>query len=291
ALVTSLLEMVAPSSVPSIWEGNGAQIYYIPYQFGSIIGPEKLWNDLKAHRFFTDFWSCSIWIAIFYSLGVHIVQRAMANRKAWDLKQPLILWNAALSVFSLMGTIRMGEEFFYVIRSRPLLDSISYAVDPHSPAAFWACCFAVSKVFELGDTVFVLLRKKPLIFLHWYHHAVVLVYVCHSASELVAGGRWFIFMNYGVHTIMYAYYAITAAGIRLPRILSMIITTLQTSQMLVGVAISFIVLYYKLQGKIMQQSMENLSICFAIYASFAVLFMNFFHKAYLTKKEKKTKTQ
>lgn len=283
--------MVVSTAIPSIWEAHGSTIYYIPYQFGSIIGPEKLWNDVKAHRFFTDYWSHSIWMAVFYSLGVHIVQKAMTNRKAWDMRNPLILWNAALSIFSLAGTIRMGEEFFHVIRTRPLLDSISYSVDPHQPAAFWAFCFAASKVFELGDTVFVLLRKKPLIFLHWYHHAVVLVYVWHSASELVAGGRWFIFMNYAVHTIMYAYYAITAAGIRLPRILSMVITTLQTSQMLVGVAISFIVLYYKLQGKIMQQSMENLSICFAIYASFAVLFMNFFNKSYLTKKEKKTKTQ
>lgn len=43
-------------------------------------------------------------------------------------------------------------------------------------AGFWATMFVLSKVPELGDTIFIVLRKQPLIFLHWYHHATVLVY-------------------------------------------------------------------------------------------------------------------
>ena len=42
-----------------------------------------------------------------------------------------------------------------------------------------------------------------------------------SAVELTAAGRWFIMMNYFVHSIMYTYYAITAIGYRLPKIVSM----------------------------------------------------------------------
>lgn len=43
-------------------------------------------------------------------------------------------------------------------------------------SGFWTTMFVLSKVPELGDTIFIVLRKQPLIFLHWYHHATVLVY-------------------------------------------------------------------------------------------------------------------
>ena len=40
--------------------------------------------------------------------------------------------------------------------------------------------FAFSKVFELLDhvldTAFLVARKRLVIFLHWYHHAIVLLY-------------------------------------------------------------------------------------------------------------------
>lgn len=38
----------------------------------------------------------------------------MADRKPFNLKWPLIIWNAALAIFSLAGTIRMAEEFTWV---------------------------------------------------------------------------------------------------------------------------------------------------------------------------------
>ncbi|GMR62838.1 hypothetical protein PMAYCL1PPCAC_33033, partial [Pristionchus mayeri] len=281
------------SSIPCLYQTDDYPLYYIPYQFPSFIGPERWWveNEKRTHSFIWRNWHYTVWIAVIYAAGVHILQRAMLHRKAFDLRGPMILWNGALALFSLFGTIRMAEEFVYVISTRPLLDSISYTYDPGQPGAFWAVLFAVSKLFELGDTAFVILRKKQLIFLHWYHHAIVLVYVWHAAREVVAGGRYFILMNYAVHTLMYAYYAVSAAGFRLPRFISMGITTMQTVQMLVGVAISFIVLYYKLQGRLMQQSFENLYFCFAIYVSFAFLFMNFFSKSYMGKKEQKDKVE
>ena len=33
--------------------------------------------------------------------------------------------------------------------------------------------FAISKLVEYGDTVFLVLRKRPVTFLHWFHHTTV----------------------------------------------------------------------------------------------------------------------
>lgn len=38
---------------------------------------------------------------------------------------------------------------------------------------------------ELGDTLFIVLRKRPLIFLHYYHHVAVLIYTVHSGLPTI----------------------------------------------------------------------------------------------------------
>ena len=40
-----------------------------------------------------------------------------------------------------------------------------------------------------------------------YHHMTVLIYSWYSFSEYSAQARWFIVMNYLVHSVMYTYYA------------------------------------------------------------------------------------
>lgn len=46
--------------------------------------------------------------------------------------------------------------------------------------------YCLHKVPELVDTVFIVLRKRPLIFLHWYHHVTVLLF-CWSSFATESG--------------------------------------------------------------------------------------------------------
>ncbi|KAK6017697.1 GNS1/SUR4 family protein [Ostertagia ostertagi] len=65
---------------------------------------------------------------------------------------------------------------------------------------------------------------------------------------------------------------------------SMGVTTIQTAQMLAGVAVSYIVYRIKTESNLpCQQSMANLYLAFIIYVTFAVLFLQFFYKAYIAK--------
>lgn len=47
----------------------------------------------------------------------------------------------------------------------------------------------VIQVAELLDTVFIVARKRPLLFLHWYHHISVLVYTWHAYKDHTASGK------------------------------------------------------------------------------------------------------
>lgn len=171
----------------------------------------------------------------------------------------------------------------------------------------------LSKVPETIDTLFIVLRRQPLIFLHWYHHASVLVYCFYrydipsifsfpvvyfnlvslgfSYALFVSTGRWFVSMNYCVHTIMYGYFALRAARIRVPRSLQQGITLLQLIQMIIGCMINLAALEQKRHGKLCATSETNIYISLAMYASYLLLFAHFFYSTYLstdvTKKSKK----
>ncbi|KAL3902640.1 MAG: hypothetical protein SGPRY_011983, partial [Prymnesium sp.] len=62
---------------------------------------------------------------------------------------------------------------------------------------------AYTQLAELLDTFFLLLRKSPVILLHWYHHVTVLLFCWHAYSVRIGSGLWFAAMNYSVHSLMY----------------------------------------------------------------------------------------
>jgi len=143
--------------------------------------------------------------------------------------------------------------------------------------------FTLSKVPELGDTVFIVLRKQPLIFLHWYHHVTVLLYTWYSYSDYIATARWFVCMNYLVHSVMYSYYALKALRVKVPKFIAMIITSLQLAQMVMGTAVNIWAYQVKQDGNECHVSVENIKISLAMYSSYFILFAQFFYRVYFQK--------
>lgn len=137
--------------------------------------------------------------------------------------------------------------------------------------------FSFSKLIEFGDTIFLVMKKKRIIFLHWYHHVTVYILVFHVWSTFNPICRYFAMINYVVHTIMYAYYAITSTGICVPRIISIFITSLQLSQMFIGLIVC--VLYY-LNCDTSDNSSTYLALI--IYGSYSGLFAHFLIKTYFS---------
>ncbi|KAL0528521.1 LOW QUALITY PROTEIN: putative GNS1/SUR4 family [Leishmania shawi] len=63
--------------------------------------------------------------------------------------------------------------------------------------AFWLLTFNLSKIPELMDTVLLLLKRKPIPFIHWYHHISVMLFCWHAHVSGISNGLGFAVMNMG----------------------------------------------------------------------------------------------
>ncbi|KAL1454156.1 hypothetical protein WDU94_010437 [Cyamophila willieti] len=231
------------------------------------------------------YWICAVYILLIFG-----TQRWMKHRPKFDLRKPLILWNACLAIFSICGTFRISWHNMHFATNTNLHEWIcmpNWTVD--DVANYWYLLFALSKLPELGDTVFIVLRKQPLIFLHWYHHVTVFLYSSYSYVTYSSTGRLFCNINYFVHSLMYTYYAFRAMGYRPPKMIAMSVTFLQITQMVVGLVINLLVIYYRAAGLPCAMSSNNNVLSMLMYGSYFILFSMFFCDAYLKKKVSATK--
>lgn len=243
---------------------------------------EKSINSNDLLKFVKDNFMMSVWSSAVYIIVIFGGQSIMERKDKFGLKYALAIWSGTLAIFSVVGTARMWPEIIHILRYEGFYKSACTAgYMEHPVTQFWTGLFILSKIIELGDTVFIVLRKQPLIFLHWYHHITVLVYTWYSFIEVTATGRWFVCMNFAVHAIMYTYYALRALRISVPNQVRVCITLMQLLQMIVGCFINFYAYSVKEQGRFCGISTENIRYSFLMYFSYFVLFAKFFYDAYI----------
>merc|ERR1719331_1721602 len=151
----------------------------------------------------------------------------------------------------------------------------------------WVQFFIFSKIPELFDTFFIVARKKPLVFLHWYHHITVLLFCWHSYVTQSPGGIYFAAMNYAVHALMYGYYFLMAARMLPKWFPAGIVTISQISQMVVGVVLTVLSTRYYASSKTCDVKIDNLIAGGLMYFSYFLLFVHFAIERYILKPRRK----
>lgn len=239
-------------------------------------------------------WTVCLYASAIYLILVFQGRKWMQNRKSYNLKKPLILWNIGLAVFSIFGTATVLPPLLYSLYTHGIDYTVCFSEYMYIPRiAIWCYLFGLSKILELGDTAFIVLRKSPLRFLHWYHHITVLIYTMYGITEPNAIGIIFGAMNYFVHSLMYTYYACRAMQFSIPRWCAQIITILQLSQMFVGVYVTVLAFYNAKSGRITGCTARNdlMAMATVMYFSYALLFIHFFYQKYCSRKQEKSQTQ
>lgn len=167
---------------------------------------------------------------------------------------------------------------------------------PLRPQGLWVGLFIYSKMPELLDTAFLTFQKKPVIFLHWFHHVTVLLYCWHAYHHQVSSGLWFASMNYCVHSIMYFYYFIMIFPSPKPvrkaaQTIAPLITTVQILQMVGGIIVTTTGAYQSVYfPESCRVNAANYKMGLAMYGSYFALFVALFADKFLKPKKPRAAT-
>lgn len=240
--------------------------------------------DLDAAKVYTKSvqWA-GIWVATLYVVVIFGIQWFMKDRKPLQISLSLQLWNAWLALFSIVGSIvtsygLLREIFFEdgLVASYTKVGGFF-----EGTVGLWTFWFCISKFAELGDTIFIVLRKRPLIFLHWYHHVATLNYGLMSYVDNTAFNSWIVWLNFTVHAVMYSYYFLAACKIRLPAWFAQCLTSAQITQFLITLAILAHAGIRMVYGLRVDTTVTSYLYCLLMEISYVALFGNFFYHSYI----------
>lgn len=166
-----------------------------------------------------------------YLLMIFLGRYIMANRKPFEAKEAMIVYNIYITLLSafmgigfFMGTIASGWNIFTMpVQQGPAGRFIGFLM--------WMNYN--SKFVEFFDTFWMVIRKKDkqISFLHVWHHMVMAPVMWEGVHYFPGGTSAFgPMINSFIHTVMYSYYLLAGLGVRVPRALKQTITSMQLTQ-------------------------------------------------------------
>ena len=224
-----------------------------------------------------------------YILIVLAGQQWMKARDAFNVKGILIIYNALLVILS----VYMLYEFVSAVVGTPNFNYFCQGVDSieehpnlmRHAIANWL--FLISKIVEFLDTLFLIINKKSVSFLHAYHHISVCVLWWIVVKWHPGGTTYFgAILNCFVHGAMYSYYLLSALGPQYKKYLwwKKYLTSLQLLQF-------FMVFVYLINATTVADCSYPrwlLWLFIGYDISLIILFGNFYNQEYVKNNKKKT---
>ncbi|KAG0335536.1 hypothetical protein BG000_007443 [Podila horticola] len=152
---------------------------------------------------------------ITYLIVIFGGRQIMKNQDAFKLKHLFILHNFLLTIASGALLVLFIENLAPILARHGLFYAICNEGAWTQRLELLYYLNYLVKYWELADTVFLVLKKKPLEFLHYFHHSMTMI-LCFVQLGGYTSVSWVpITLNLTVHVLMYYYYMRSAAGVRI----------------------------------------------------------------------------
>ncbi|KAF6843571.1 elongation of fatty acids protein 1 [Colletotrichum musicola] len=153
-------------------------------------------------------------MVVLYLIVIFGGREVMRYRKPLELNTLFKIHNLFLSLLRGALLVLFIEQLVPSLWREGLYQNICGAAGWTQPLILLYYINYLTKYYELIDTVFLMVKKEPLTFLHCYHHPATAL-LCFT--QLIGDTPIFwvpITLNLTVHVVMYWYYFQTARGVK-----------------------------------------------------------------------------
>ncbi|KAF7640065.1 Elongation of very long chain fatty acids protein [Meloidogyne graminicola] len=147
-------------------------------------------------------------IILIYILLINLYQFFFLNKINIfknSINKILTFWNFSLAIFSLFGFIKLTPLIIKSIKEYGIINTYTQitSLQTNQISGYWIYIWVLSKLPELLDTLFIILKNKPIKFMHWFHHSMSILFGTLNFIGDNAYLVWVVWMNYFIHSIMY----------------------------------------------------------------------------------------
>jgi len=220
-----------------------------------------------------------------YLATIFSIQHLMRDHKPYKFTSFFQLHNALLTTSSGLLLLLILEEILPIWYSHGFFNAMCATPSWTPRLEFYYMINYYLKYLELLDTVFLALKKKPLGFLHVFHHSATAL-LCYSQLDGKTSTSWVpITLNLTVHVIMYYYYYATAGGAKIWW--KKYLTSLQITQFVIDLFAVYYAAYHKFfTGQCSGTTSAALS-GVGLLTSYLFLFVDFYLRTYSPEVTKK----